>query len=561
MRPDGRSRQRADTTSGTRPAGALAQSGRKRRATLSAQVTKSAPNATDAYDIGMPSLGDTIKLNLFRIPVGYRRWMESKLLTSGLEVIHRSHQGDWTGEFYFSKAPEPAPIAWLDPYDSFFAEGERPENQLHFAAFVFWTKTSCYALSHGKAHFYLRPFCDFDFGIELAKRIANEGDIAQTASKRFQGRRKKNIRSYTANSRLEVESGESFDYLQAGIIDVARDRFGRRAKFGTSALLNVDILVDDIGELLTAVDAQLTADPLFKLPRTTVVTDEVLIQRYDRALLAEVASGSRDADFAHNTYDLYGVDFVFPTDGTFELRCPGYPSRTLSDLGIEDLRAYVSDFKIPQNDVMCIRIGHSHDNRTYTQSLKQSLDYIADEDRVVLSGGKWMRFNQDYLEFLDEYIDTIPLLPVETEFEVISMPEPKFNASLADYGYAVADKDFSIFTTRSATPVEAWDHRKGDTVYAVKFGTAQKLGYVCDQASNLLELLRNRAGVRQIPDFKKYCLWLGYAAKKDLGQMRNTRSIILKQKIDAWARKCRDLSIEPVIKLSRKVPDPNSEAP
>jgi hypothetical protein len=44
--------------------------------------------------------------------------------------------------------------------------------------------------------------------------------------------------------------------------------------------------------------------------------------------------------------------------------------------------------------------------------------------------------------------------------------------------YEVADKNSSIFRTRKSTPVEAWDLKKRTRMYAVKFGTAEKLGHV-----------------------------------------------------------------------------------
>src|SRR5262249_19392064 len=127
------------------------------------------------------------------------------------------------------------------------------------------------------------------------------------------------------------------------------------------------------------------------------------------------------------------------------------------------------------------------------------------------------------------------------------------SAALKQAGYTIADRDFSIFKTRSSTPIEAWDLNRGSRVYAVKFGTAQKLGYVCDQASGLLELLRNKAGVKAIPNFTSYCLWLGYRSQNPLPDITATGSIILKQKIETWARKARDLGVEPVIKISRKI--------
>jgi hypothetical protein len=87
-------------------------------------------------------------------------------------------------------------------------------------------------------------------------------------------------------------------------------------------------------------------------------------------------------------------------------------------------------------------------------------------------------------------------------------------------------------------------------VYAVKFGTAQKLGYGCDQALAVLEILRNQANVREIPHFERYCLWLGYRVAGDtpLQNISLSGSIILKQKIENWARKCCELGITPVIR-------------
>lgn len=148
----------------------------------------------------------------------------------------------------------------------------------------------------------------------------------------------------------------------------------------------------------------------------------------------------------------------------------------------------------------------------------------------------------------------IEVEPCEADFAVIDVEEGAFNSSaeLAAAGYESADKDFSILKTRASTPVEAWDLRRGSRVYAVKFGTSQRLGYVCDQATATLELLGNRANVRKVPAFSSYCIWLGYRARRPLGDITRSDSIILKMKLEAWARKARELGVTPVLKLSHK---------
>ncbi len=497
-----------------------------------------------------------MKLNVFCVPSSEVSNLKSKLALSRMDVLKTVDQDGWHGHFYYSSNPGESKIPWAETFRTYFGESELPTNKNYFAAFVLQKEDRCYVLSYGKTHFYLRTYCDYDFGIELAKRIANERDIKQTASRRFQGTRKKDIKSFASNTRLDVESGESLDYLQASIIPGKKEVFGKSGKFGTSALLSVDLLPSGIGEFLSKLDLTLAEEARFPIPRTTIVTDREEIDKYDQLLVDELMGPVGTTDFTHNTFDLYGVDFIFSNDGTFKIRCPKYDEVELEDLTMKDLKQYIGTQGVAREDVLGIKIVHQQEGQSpYSKSLKEAVDFIADDERVLLTGGKWMRFNQDYLNFLDEYLSGIRVEEVEAEFRDITLPEPEFNSSqaVADAGYESADKNFSIFRTRASTPIEAWDLKKDKTVYAVKFGTPQKLGYVCDQALTILELLRNRAGVKQIPEFDSYCLWLGYRAQARLDDISATGSIILKQKIETWARKSRELGIEPVLKISRKL--------
>jgi hypothetical protein len=48
-------------------------------------------------------------------------------------------------------------------------------------------------------------------------------------------------------------------------------------------------------------------------------------------------------------------------------------------------------------------------------------------------------------------------------------------------------------------------------------------------------------------------LWLGYRGQNRIESIASTLSIGLKQKLEAWASEARELGIEPVIKISRKL--------
>ena len=496
-----------------------------------------------------------MKVNVFAVPGRERGLLLQKLESVGMCVIKSVEQDGWTGDFYYSPDANPKESSWATPFRAYFTDHSIPEAHSPFAVYLFTKDDRVYALSYGKAHFYVRPYCDYDFGIELAKRIAQDGDTRLTAAKRFSGRQRKSIRSYSNATKLNVESGESVDYVQAAILDNLADDFGSVGKFGTSAQLTPDISADNIGRLLTNVDAQLTNEPRFSMPRTTLVTDELEVARLDELLLDQLQLEVGTTEFTQNSYDLYGVDFVFGSAGRYTIRC-GRNSQDVDELTMLELKNFIAAHQISRERILSIKIVHHQDDGpTYANELKRDLDFIADDDRVVLSAGRWMRFNQDYLAFLDEYLRSIQVEPTVPSLLETTLTETDFNASdeVAEAGYEVADKNFDILKTNSSTPVEAWDLKRGRTVYAVKFGTAQKLGYVCDQAMAVLELLRNKAGVREIPEFQAYCLWLGYRGQRMPVSIADTGSIILKQKIEAWARATEALGLTPILKISRRL--------
>ena len=119
-------------------------------------------------------------------------------------------------------------------------------------------------------------------------------------------------------------------------------------------------------------------------------------------------------------------------------------------------------------------------------------------------------------------------------------------------GYTKDDTDFSKVKIGAGYTVEAWDLRKESTVHAVKFGSTQKLVYVCSQAMTMLDIIRNNANLKKLDNPpERYCLWLGFERSVP-EKISNIRSIILKQHIDMFARKCWEVGIVPVLKFSHK---------
>lgn len=506
-----------------------------------------------------------MKLNIFKIPKDKVANLKDKFESLGLKNINSTEQNGWKADFYFSKDIDPIQIPWVATYKDFFTE-DKPENKIFFCAYIWENEKYCFALSYGKSHFYLRQFCDHDFGIHVAKRIANQKDIRQKSSKKFAGRKKKEIKSYTKNSQLDIESGESIDYLQSSISKDFINDFGKTGKFGSSSLLSPLIEKEDLPKFLESIIKIYESPELFKLPRTIILDASPITEGYENKLVEEIIAPKEGTDFTSNSHELIGIDFIFSGQEKYKFTLENFTSDQFEDLSIDKLNTFISTHSIPKEQILNVRVHIiKEDAKPFSKTVKESMDYIIDDQNVLLTQGKWMKFNEDYMDQLNEYIDNIDLEEVENGLLEITDTESDFNENLKKHGYANADKNFSIIKVKSGTLIEAWDSKKDQTVYAVKFGTAQKLGYVCDQANNTLELISKKANIKKIDaNFKNYCIWLVIQNKNLPKKISEINSIILKQKIESWARKCFELGINPKIKMSKlmnenkkaKIPSP-----
>lgn len=86
------------------------------------------------------------------------------------------------------------------------------------------------------------------------------------------------------------------------------------------------------------------------------------------------------------------MDFVFSNDGTFTLNAPGAQPLKREHLSVGDLKEYIAVHSIAREDILRIKVRlESDDDPSFNRPLKETLDFIADEERVLLTGGKCHR--------------------------------------------------------------------------------------------------------------------------------------------------------------------------
>ncbi|ETT45398.1 hypothetical protein BSK66_10230 [Paenibacillus odorifer] len=496
------------------------------------------------------------KYNIYKIKDGSREALQRKLNTVGLVAKNEKQIGEYTAKFYFSDKPDLVKIWWVDLYKDFLDVNKLPNNELYFGILLLVKKEICYAISFGKAHFYLREYCDGEFGLNLAERIVDENNLRIKNSKLFGGRRSKNITSYQDRSPIEYDSGESFQYIKAKTINA--EDWGSVVSFGSSVLFNVKIPPSELDGFLDSIEQKLSQKPILTLPRVEEVKDVETKRRLDRELAISLISNTTTGTLAEE-FSVSGVDFVFSENNQYAFFLKGNIKQSelkFDDLSLERLTSFVTENGIDLiNSINDIRIQiKSENSRTRSESLKKVLDYV-DDERYCLVNGKWHRFNQSYINFLQKEVDKIPILHHDTTLLPTNLKEDDFNKGKVSDGYLNFDKDFSYIEKYN---IEKMDLYKDKTLYFVKMGEPQNLSYVIDQSLNTVKILQNNVEDIIINQKKiepeNMCLWLIFERKTTIKKLSDVRSLIFLMKLVEWKRNVIVASYKPTINIGYKDP-------
>lgn len=511
------------------------------------------------------------KFNLYKIKKEKETDLHEKLLSVGLSITGQKDIGNFNLSFYLSTEPYPVSIWWTDLYREFLPAGDIPKNLAYFAVLVISSADLCYAISMGKSHFYLKDFCDINFGINLAERIVDEKHFRLKNSKLFGGKRNKTIVAYQENSELEFDSGESIQFMKAKTIDPSA--WGEIASFGNSVLLNKELTPDDLPDLILMIEEKLEDPPIMPIPRATAVTDPTKLEELDRKLVEAINSTHGGSSIQAAEPTVSGVDFIFLNKSNYRFIF-NYRGEDISgELTVEALRDYAARNSIDMmQEINNIKIkvfdetGHG-----FSHPVKFFLDY-ADDERCFLLDGIWHEFNQNYIDFLKKQVDD------RIELETISLDlsssaceawrtgldpdeagkpnyaEVYFNLQRESEGYLNCDRHTTVLSGFQIEKLDLW---KDKTAFFVKIGKPQKLGYAVDQAMATIKVLQNAVDSIHIdgqnikPD--RICIWLILDRVSRISKLSDINSLILLIKLAEWQRHCANAGYKAVVRIGYKV--------
>ena len=446
-----------------------------------------------------------------------------------------------------------------------------------------------YAISFSYSHFLVDKYCDREFPYEFARRV-QYSKIKTTALTNPNSQKNKTINTYIDYNNFDFDSGEALTKLKATIVlPEGLDIFTEQIEIGNSIKLTINSpTFEGIGNTLLYIINTIEnfeGTPL-KIPRFIRITDNDEINLLEAKLIESIEDEDIQVDFSE--YEIHATRVIFKEDDYYELCCSWDKMRfnTLSKQAILDFSSEYnkSISEIVSNGKIVVYIdGESK----YTRKLKELIYFTAEENSSIYVDGKWYKYNDDYLSYLNDSVFEIPTT-YQSEYdyskqgyedeiskiyeeekdmeeyegkskdEILKSIKSKmykeryYNEMLEGFGYVNFDRQL---TELDKHWVEVMDLYKDNCMFAVKTGNSSgKLSFAIDQSLVAAELIKKNQ-FADMPEIEKVGLWFVFD-RGDLPMIDNQvdlsdlKMIILKNRLDHWKKEVLLKGYKPIIHIN-----------
>lgn len=490
-----------------------------------------------------------MKVNIYKIQENLYSDLRNKLLSDsvGTKEISTLDLDGWKLELFFStEEASKTPIWWLDDLKSNFPQLTNMFNRSYFAIILAKRNKEVFCISYGKSHFYIKHFCESNFGMDLAEKIADGDDVRLKNSRFFKSKKNKSIVSFRVDSAFDVEAGESTDFLKTAVID--KSKWGNVVTFGESVTFNLNIEFKKISSLLNNIEYELNnSNDKLHIPRVRKERNETKILELDNKLFAQF---SENGSASFDEISLSGIFFIFNDDYNFYLFNEGErvgEENLLKDLSFQTIQEALQLRNIntlQKFQKVYVKIKNEH-YKGFSKPLKYFLEFF--DGNHCLIDGYWYFFDQNYIEFLRKEVDRIEL-QINTTLITKMSEDDVIKKITQENGYTVCHKQTVPI---DKLKLEVSDLRKDKELVFVKCGTPQKLSYVVDQANaSLLALKGDLIKDLSLDDIERLTLWLVLDRKGKIEKISEIESLIFMMKLVDWKKQVLAAGKLPAIKLS-----------
>ena len=254
-----------------------------------------------------------------------------------------------------------------------------------------------YAVTFGHAFYLVDKFCDRDFGFNFARKVRFR-EIKTTMLTSPHSKRNKTVNTYINYNELEFDSGESFAKIKVKAdLPVEFKTFKPPLEIGCSIKFSVEQdSLDAVIDLIVYVENILsTANDLYKIPVFSKVVDSELLHYLDDQLRVDIQNNPAKINISE--LDVIGVTEVFNrNDGEFKIRY-GNARKTIPSLNNNEIEIFCNENSLNMSDILLDILVISLQNGTpvRTDKVKHLIDYTNDNEKCILSKGKWYKYNDD----------------------------------------------------------------------------------------------------------------------------------------------------------------------
>lgn len=223
--------------------------------------------------------------------------------------------------------------------------------------------------------------------------------------------------------------------------------------------------------------------------------------------------------------------------------------------------------------------------------MKKLIDYTDDEKKCILIKGEWYRYNDNYVEYLNDSVRDLEVVYNEKynfhkhqleDYRKLKMVEERnlddnkgltdtefknkiyrkyykervFNNIMGEqYGFENHDRSSTYLD--SGEKIEIMDLYKDKTMFAVKIGsTSSKLNYVVNQSLDSFRLY-HIGELKNAPEIDTVAVWLIFDKEassriiKEHTDLSELKLLGLKNRLDEWKKEVRLAGKKPVVYVNK----------
>ena len=441
-----------------------------------------------------------------------------------------------------------------------------------------------YVITFGSAFFDIDSYVDRDFAFEFGSKVGY-AKTKLTSTVNTSPSKNKTINSYRNFDHLEINSGESYTKIKAVLdIESTSSLISDVVEIGTSVKFSMKtISFEDIRCLIEYVERTLSGSIKTKIPAFNRVINKAAINQYEMALQEHFLEEGTNVVLSE--FDIMGTTEVFSRADSYEYT-HNEAHKISTSFEVNELMAFWEEYNIEDaaEKLQTKVVFKANGRRTHTRQLRELIDFLYDDERVLLNSGKWYKYNDDFLAYLKESLDEISVIydsaydltendltryrnrkydelchnPVYSEMSEESIrgsiqrkfyDEYIFNLLREEEGFELWDrKPASI----GGSVIEICDLKKDDAIYSVKRGkSSSDLCYVVTQSEMAIDAFKHR--FVEMPRPKKVVIWLvfqninRYPLIDGKLDWYAVGMLLLKTRIDSWKKKARQENMVPEI--------------